>query len=100
MTNLRRKHTAQFKTRVVLELLKEEKTSSQIAGHFGVHPTQIRHWKKQALNGMEHSFSSKIKNDRVKRDEFIEQLYKQIGQLKVESDFLKKKMGLFAEDSF
>jgi len=100
MTNLRRKHTTQFKTRVVLELLKEEKTSSQIASHFGVHPTQIRHWKRQVLDGMEHTFSNRIKNDRVKRDELIDQLYKQIGRLKVESDFLKKKMGLFTQDSF
>ena len=100
MTNLRRKHTAQFKARVLLELLKEEKTSSQIASHFGVHPTQIRHWKRQALNGMEHTFSNRIENDKAKRDELIDQLYKQIGRLKVESDFLKKKMGLFTQDSF
>ena len=100
MTNLRRKHTAQFKTRVVLELLKEEKTSSQIASHFGVHPTQIRHWKRQALDGIETTFSSRIKKEKFKKEELIEQLYKQIGQLKVETDFLKKKMGLFTQDSF
>jgi len=100
MTNLRRKHTAQFKTRVVLELLKEEKTSSQIASHFGVHPTQARLWKKQALDGMETTFSNRIKKDKIKKEELIEQLYKQIGQLKVETDFLKKKMGLFTENPF
>jgi transposase-like protein len=95
MTNLRRKHTARFKTRVVLELLKEEKTSAQIASQFGVHSTQIRHWKRQALEGMENVFSKNgVKSELVRKNELIEQLYKQIGQLKVESDFLKKKMGL------
>jgi len=83
MTNLKRKHTAQFKTMVVLELLKEEKTSGQIASQFGVHPTQIRHWKRQALEGLEAVFSNSVKNKSFKQDELIEQLYKGIGQLKV-----------------
>ena len=96
MTKPRRKHLAAFKARVVLELLKEEKTSGQIASQFGVHPTQIRHWKKQALEGMEEVFANGYKGELVQKDELIEQLYQQIGQLKVESDFLKKKMGLIS----
>ena len=94
MNNLRRKHTARFKTNVILELLKEEKTSGQIASQFGIHPTQIRHWKKQALEGLEVIFSNGIKSELVEKNELVEQLYKQIGQLKVETDFLKKKMGI------
>ena len=94
MTSLRRKHTAIFKTRVILELLKEEKTSGQIASQFEVHPTQVRCWKKQALVGLEEVFTNGIKGELAKKDELIELLYKQIGQLKVEADFLKKKMGL------
>lgn len=100
MTNLRRKHTARFKTRLVLELLKEEKTSGQIASQFEVHPTQVRHWKKQALEGLELIFSNGVKSELARKDELIEQLYKQIGQLKVEADFLKKKMGLFSQNPF
>ena len=94
MNNLRRKHAAQFKTKVVLELLKEEKTSSQIANQFGVHPTQIRHWKRQALETLENGFAKNgAKSELTKKNELIEVLYKQIGQLKVEADFLKKRMG-------
>jgi len=96
MTKPRRKHSAAFKARVVLELLKEEKTSGQIASQFGVHPTQIRHWKQQALVGLEEVFASGYKGELAQKDELIEQLYKQIGQLKVEKDFLKKKMGLIS----
>lgn len=100
MTNLRRKHTAQFKTMVVLELLKEEKTSGQIASQFGVHPTQIRHWKKQALAVLEEGFSNGFKGELARKDDLIESLYRQIGRLKVESDFLKKKMGLITQDPY
>lgn len=100
MTNLRRKHTAVFKVRVILELLKEEKTSGQIASQFGVHPTQVRFWKKQALTGLEEVFAHGYKGELARKDELIEQLYQQIGQLKVESDFLKKKMGLLTQDPY
>lgn len=75
MTNLKRKHTAQFKTMVVLELLKEEKTSGQIASQFGVHPTQIRHWKKQALAVLEEGFANGAKGELARKDDLIENLY-------------------------
>jgi transposase-like protein len=96
MTTIKHKHTAQFKTQVVLELLKEEKTLSQVCGQFAIHPTQARRWKQKALEGLAVIFSDSIKNDLISKDELIQRLYTQIGQQKVELDWLKKKMGLSA----
>jgi len=100
MTNLRRKHTAQFKAKVALEAIKEERTSIQIASQYGVHSTQVRAWKKKALDALEVIFSNGIKNEAKKKDELIENLFNQIGQLKLEKDFLKKKMGLLSQNPF
>jgi transposase-like protein len=91
---IRRKHTGKFKSQVVLKLLKEEKTTGQIASDFGVHPTQAAKWKTKVLEGIELIFENGVKNEIREKDELIERLYTQIGQLKVEADWLKKKMGL------
>lgn len=93
--NLRRQHTPGFKARVVLEAIKEQKTITQLTTEFGVHPTQIGRWKCLALTGLERIFSEKERFDQKARDDLIDRLYQQIGKLKVEVDFLKKKMGLF-----
>lgn len=93
--SLRRKHTAQFKVQVALEVIKQEKTLREICSQFSVHPTQVRRWKEKALEGLEVIFSDGIKSELRKKNELIEQLYLQIGRLKVEGDFLKKKIGLF-----
>jgi transposase-like protein len=92
--SLRRKHTAQFKVQVALEVIKEEKTLREICSQFSIHPTQARRWKEKALEGLEVIFSNGIKSELRQKNELIEQLYQQVGQLKVETDFLKKKMGL------
>lgn len=100
MSKSNRRYTAQFKVKVVLEMLKGEKTLSQICSHFGIHHSQACRWKNKALEGLETVLSNGFKTEEKKKNELIEQLYKQIGQLKVEADFLKKKMGLFTQDSF
>lgn len=91
---LRRNHTPDFKTQVVLAILKGDKTRSEVGSQFGIHPTQVDKWKLKVLSGLPTLFTEG-KNDLIKeRDNLIEELYKQIGQLKVELDWLKKKMGL------
>jgi len=91
---MRRIHTPEFKTQVVLAILKGDKTRLEVCSQFGIHPTQADKWKNKVLTGLPTLFTDG-KNDLLKeRDELIEELYKQVGQLKVELDWLKKKMGL------
>ena len=81
--------------RVALEAIKGQKTANEIASEYGVHPTQIAQWKKQALDELSTVFE-RSNSERAKSEEaLIASLYQQIGQLKVEVDFLKKKSGQF-----
>ena len=93
---MRRVHTPAFKKQVALALLRGEKTLNEIASEYGIHPTQADKWKQQLLSGIEKIFSEGLKDEEKEREKLIEELYKQIGQLKVESDWLKKKIGLFS----
>lgn len=89
MKTTRKKHSAAFKTKVVLEALKERQTMSELAQKYELHPTQIAVWKKEFLQNAEIVFSGpKIPDPSRETDE----LYKKIGQLKVENDWLKKKV--------
>lgn len=92
--NIKRQHSAEFKTSVVLEILKGEKTVAQISSQYGVHPTQIKRWKDRAVSGIKGFFSDPPDKMLSEKDRLIGELYRQIGQLKVEADWLKKKMGL------
>ena len=94
MKNLRKRHSPSFKAKVALEAIKEIKTSSELASQFEVHPVQIRNWKARAINGLTELFKDNRQKKEKENEEFIEELYKQIGQLKVELDWLKKKSGL------
>ena len=93
-TGPRRKHSAKFKSQVALEALKEEKTLREICSQFSIHHTQATRWKRRALEGLETIFANGVKNELAQKDELIRDLYQEIGRLKVEADFLKKKMGL------
>jgi len=77
-----------------MEAIKEIKTMAELSNIYSIHPTQIRRWKQKALEGMERMFSDQPIKEEKRKDELIEELYRQIGQLKVEIDWLKKKMGL------
>jgi len=86
----KRLHTAAFKAKVALELLRREGELTSVCAQYQIHPTQARRWKRQALEGLELLFSAKRDNELKQKNELIEELYKQIGQLKVEHDWLKK----------
>lgn len=94
MENLRKQHTPSFKAKVGLEALKEEKTSAELASEFQVHPSQIRTWKATVKRGLVDLFTDRKKKKERDKDELIQELYRQIGQLKVDLDWLKKKSGL------
>ena len=92
MKQNRRKHSPSFKARVAMESLKGEETIAELASRFEVHPGQIRVWKKALMEGATGIFGSD--HDQKKGDEaLIAQLYQQIGQLKVERDFLDNALG-------
>ena len=92
MAAIRRRFSAAFKARVALEALKGQRTSAELAGEHQVHPSQITAWKKQLLAAAQDIFSDRQGQDRQEQEELVAQLYQQIGQLKVEVDFLKKKL--------
>ncbi|MFD2937440.1 IS3 family transposase [Spirosoma flavum] len=92
--SIRRVHDAQFKTKVVLEALKGHKTLAQLSSDYGIHATQITSWKQQALQGLPTLFSGQSNSSLSPQDreEIEAPLFQQIGQLKVENDYLKKKL--------
>jgi len=93
MNNQRRNFSADFKAKVALEALKEQKTLAQLAEQYELHPSQITECKKQAQQRMANVFGEAKGEKAVKASEDqFEKLYAQIGQLKVENDFLKKKL--------
>jgi transposase len=91
---MRKNHDAAFKAKVALEAVKGEKTIAQIASEYGVHPNQIGQWKKRLLKELPSLFSDKRRKEAKEGTELADELYRQIGQLKVELDWLKKKAQL------
>ncbi len=77
---------------MALEAIRGQKTAAELAGEHQVHPSQITQWKKQLLEAAQELFSDRRGQDRQQQEELVAQLYQQIGQLKVEVDFLKKKL--------
>lgn len=90
----RRKFTSEFKKKVVLEALKERNTLQELAAKYEIHPQQITDWKRHFMENSDAAFdrSGSEETKSSEKDKLIEQLYAQIGQLKVENDFLKKKL--------
>ena len=94
LQKIRRVHPPAFKAKVALEAIREQKTNAELSSIYGVHSTQITKWKHRAMVGLEQLFSDKWKKDEEQKDELFRALYEQVGKLKVESDWLKKKIGL------
>jgi len=90
----RRRHSAEFKAKVALEAIRAERTVNELAGLYQVHPSQIAAWKRRVLEGVAELFGEDRQKLQKSDEDLKAQLYQQIGQLKVEVDFLKKKSGL------
>ena len=91
MVNMRKSYDATFRAKVALESVKGEKTLAELSSEFSVHPNQIRNWRKQLLEMLPDFFTDRRKKRDKDQEELISELYRQIGQMKVELDWLKKK---------
>jgi len=89
----RNQYSKEFKAKVALEALKGQKTTNEIASEYGVHVSQINSWKKLLLESAPEVFSRGRDREAEKREEEKDRLYRQIGKLQVEVDWLKKKTG-------
>jgi len=94
MARQRRRFSAEFKAKLALEAIKGQHTLTELAGEHQVHPNQITAWKKQLLDVMPEVFGRRREEDATRQQELVDRLYQQIGQLKVELGWLKKKSGL------
>lgn len=94
MKGKRRNHSTQFKVKVALAALKSDRTIAELARDYQVHPNQITNWKRQLLDSLPQAFSRRREQSVQDQQELVDMLYQQIGQLKVELDWLKKKSGL------
>jgi transposase len=90
----RRKFSAEFKAKVAIEAIKERNTIEQLAKKYELHPNQISVWKKEFLAKAATIFTNdeKDNSDKSQQEALLEKLYAQIGQQKVEIDWLKKKL--------
>ena len=95
-TTKRNVYQPEFKAKVALEAVRGRLTINQISKQFGVHPNQISKWKKQFLESLPQIFDNSKPPLVEANEELTNQLYQQIGQLKVELDWLKKKSSLFS----
>ena len=89
----RKNFSSEFKARVAVEAIRGEKTISEIASRYEVHPNVVGQWKKRALESLPDIFSGKQKAKSNEESELRDRLYQQVGQLKMELDWLKKKTG-------
>ena len=92
MGQKRKKHSDDFKARVALEAVRGVRTLSELSSAHGVHPTVLAHWKRQLVDGAATVFSRAVGNGLRTEEEITAPLYEEIGRLKVEVDWLKKKL--------
>jgi transposase-like protein len=96
MAGKRKQHTAAFKAQVSLAAVRGDKTVNELASQYGVHPTLIHAWKKQLLTGADQVFSNGSKVTGTDAEAEKAELFEQIGRLKMELEWLKKKVGSLA----
>lgn len=92
MGRLRRKFSSALKARVAIEAIKGHRSVAELAGEHQVHPSQITQWKKQLLDSAEAVFSDHRVVEKRDQEELLAKLYQQIGQMKMELDWLQKKL--------
>ena len=90
--NKRKRYSVEFKAKVALEALKEQKTLSELSNQYQIHSVQISSWKKQLLDGAATIFKNSKNNNLKKQQNLEAHLYQEIGRLKIELDWLKKKL--------
>ena len=90
----RKRYDSRFKAEVAIEAIKNQRTVTQIASEYGVHPNQVSQWKKQVLDHLPDLFINGRSQSTTDSDQLVDELYRQIGQLKVELDWLQKKTQL------
>ena len=88
---MRKRYDKKFKALVALEAIKGERTIAEIASQYEVHPNQVSKWKKKALQVFPEIFAKGADKKDKSKEQLQEELYRQIGKLKVENEFLKKK---------
>lgn len=93
MKTQRKTYSAEFKGKVAVEAIRGFSTINELATEYGIHPHQISMWKAQLLQAVPGVFSGRADQREKEGEELRDQLYQQIGQLKVELDWLKKKVG-------
>lgn len=91
MPKTRKVHTTEFKTKVAIEAIRQNKTINELTTEYGVHATQINLWKKQAMDMIPEAFTGKREKAQDSQQQDIDELHRQIGQLVAERDWLKKK---------
>jgi transposase len=91
---MRKSFSPEFMAKVALAAIKEDSTIAELSSKYEVHRTQIGNWRKQALEGLTEIFKGKRDKSRKDNEKLIEELYRQIGQLRVENEWLKKKSAL------
>jgi transposase-like protein len=93
---MRKNYTAEYKAKVVLELLREEVTIGQQASKYGIHPNQVVKWRNTVLEGLPELLCDKRKKDKSasEQEELTKELYAQIGELSTKLAWLKKKSGI------
>ena len=91
MTKVRKRHNAEFKSKVAIEAIKEQKTINELTAEYGVHATQISNWKKQALAVIPSAFNTKQQDNEQAQQATIDELHRQLGQVISERAWLKKK---------
>ena len=89
---MRKTYSADFKAKVALESVKGDKSLAELAAKYEVHPTQIGQWRKVLLSGLSEVFSDKRQKQEENTEEEKARLYEEIGRLKIELDWLRKKV--------
>jgi putative transposase len=92
----RKQYNGRFKAQVALEAIKNQRTIGEIASEYGIHSSQIHKWKKHMLDELPNVFSDNRRKEQQDSEKLQDELYQQIGKLKVELDWVKKKVGLLS----